>query len=116
MPATLFGKAYIDTMFMPKAGGFGYVVHARCSVSSYPEARILRSENHETLTDFIFQDILCRWGAIQTIVTDNGKPFIAALNSLAKRYGIFFFFFFCQHFITRPYLIHESRTYGKAYK
>jgi hypothetical protein len=28
MPATLFGKAYIDTMFMPKAGGFGYVVHA----------------------------------------------------------------------------------------
>jgi hypothetical protein len=84
MPATLFGKAYIDTMFMPKAGGIGYVVHARCSVSSYPEARMLRSENHETLTDFIFQDILCRWGAIQTIVTDNGKPFIAALNSLAK--------------------------------
>jgi hypothetical protein len=88
MPATLFRKVYINTMFMPKAGGFGYVVHACCSISSYPEARMLRSENHETLADFIFQDILCRWGAIQTIVTDNGKPFIAALNSLAKRYGI----------------------------
>jgi hypothetical protein len=88
MPATLFGKAYINTMFMLKVGGFGYVVHARCSVSSYPKARMLRSENHKTLADFIFQDILCRWGAIQTIVTDNGKPFIAALNSLAKRYGI----------------------------
>jgi hypothetical protein len=88
MPAMLFSKVYIDTMFMPKAGGFSYVVHACCSVSSYPEARMLRSKNHETLADFIFQDILCRWGAIQTIVTDNGKPFIAALNSLAKQYGI----------------------------
>jgi hypothetical protein len=88
MPAMLFGKVYIDTMFMPKAGGFGYVVHARCSVSSYPEARMLCSENHKTLTDFIFQDILCRWGAIQMIVTNNGKPFIVALNSLAKQYGI----------------------------
>jgi hypothetical protein len=88
MPATLFSKAYINTMFMPKAGGFGYVVHACCSVSSYPEARMLRSENHKTLADFIFQDILCRWGTIQTIVTHNGKPFIATLNSLAKQYSI----------------------------
>jgi hypothetical protein len=40
------------------------------------------------LADFIFQDILCRWGTIQTIVTDNGKPFITALNSLAKWYSI----------------------------
>jgi hypothetical protein len=85
---TLFGKAYINMMFMPKAGGFGYVVHARCSVSSYPEARMLCSKNHEMLTDFIFQDFLCRWGTIQTIVTDNGKPFIAALNSLTKQYSI----------------------------
>jgi hypothetical protein len=73
MPATLFGKVYIDTMFMPKAGGFGYMVHACCSVSSYPEARMLCSENHKTLADFIFQDILCRWGAIQTIVTETAN-------------------------------------------
>jgi hypothetical protein len=88
MPATLFGKAYIDTMFMLKAGGFGYVVHTCCSISPYPEARMLRSENHETLTDFIFQDILCRWGAIQAIVTNNGKPFIAVLDMLAKQYSV----------------------------
>jgi hypothetical protein len=83
MPTTLFSKAYIDTMFMPKAGGFGYVVHAHCSVLSYREASMLHSKNHETLADFIFQGILCRWGTIQTIVTNNGKPFIAVLNSLA---------------------------------
>jgi hypothetical protein len=88
MPATLFSKVYIDTMFMPKAGGFGYMVHAHCSILSYPKARMLCSKNHEMLANFIFQDILYRWGAIQMIVTDNSKPFIAALNSLTKRYGI----------------------------
>jgi hypothetical protein len=40
------------------------------------------------LTDFIFQDILCRWGAIQAIVTNNSKPFLAALDMLAKQYSI----------------------------
>jgi hypothetical protein len=30
--------------------------------------------------------------------------------------SVFFFFFFGQHFITRLYIIHVSRTYGKAYK
>jgi hypothetical protein len=88
MPAMLFGKAYINMMLMLKAGGFSYVVHACCSISSYPEARMLHSKNHEMLADFIFQDILCRWGAIQMIVTDNGKPFITMLNSLAKQHGI----------------------------
>jgi hypothetical protein len=84
MPAMLFGKVYINTMFMPKAGGFGYMVHAHCSISSYPKDRMLCSENHKTLTDFIFQNILCRWGTLQKIVTNNSKPFIAALNSLTK--------------------------------
>ena len=42
MPSTLFGKVYIDTFNMPRAGGFGYVVHARCSLSLFPEARMLR--------------------------------------------------------------------------
>jgi hypothetical protein len=37
IPLTLFRKAYIDTMFMPRSNGFCYIVHARCSLSSYPE-------------------------------------------------------------------------------
>jgi hypothetical protein len=31
---------------------------------------------------------------------------------LSQTTELFFFFFFCQHFIKRPYIIHESRTYG----
>ncbi|THH06591.1 hypothetical protein EW146_g9566 [Bondarzewia mesenterica] len=36
-PASLFVKMYMDTMHMPKAGGFKYLVQGRCSISHYPE-------------------------------------------------------------------------------
>jgi len=84
----LFCKAYIDTMFMPCAGGFRYIVQARCSLTSYPEYRMLRRETRATLATFIFEELLCRWGALEEIVTDNGKAFVEALGVLAKRYGV----------------------------
>jgi hypothetical protein len=36
-PAGLFRKVYIDTMLMPKAQGYRYIIHARCSLISYLE-------------------------------------------------------------------------------
>jgi hypothetical protein len=37
---------------------------------------------------FLFEEILCRWGGIEEIVTDNGTPFVAALDWLAQKYHI----------------------------
>ncbi|KAF9441234.1 hypothetical protein P691DRAFT_635791, partial [Macrolepiota fuliginosa MF-IS2] len=37
IPLSLFRKVHIDTMFMPHSNGFCYIVHARCSLSSYPK-------------------------------------------------------------------------------
>jgi hypothetical protein len=37
---------------------------------------------------FIFEEILCCWGAVEQIVTDNGTAYVAALDWLAERYGI----------------------------
>jgi Integrase zinc binding domain len=79
-PASLFCKAYIDMFFMPKAGGYHYITHAQCSLSSYPEWCKLHTETGATLGAFIFQEILCHWGALKTIVTDNGPAFIKALD------------------------------------
>jgi hypothetical protein len=87
-PFNLFRKAHIDTMFMPKSNGYRYIVHARCSLSSYPEFRLLRAENARSLATFIFEDILCRWGAIEELVTDNGPAFIQAAEHLAAKYKI----------------------------
>jgi hypothetical protein len=41
MPAPLFQKAYINTMLMPPAAGFRYIVQARCSLTAWPEWRML---------------------------------------------------------------------------
>ncbi|KIK78726.1 hypothetical protein PAXRUDRAFT_73979, partial [Paxillus rubicundulus Ve08.2h10] len=41
----LFQKAHIDTMQMPKAGGFRYIIQACCTLSAYPEWQMLQAEN-----------------------------------------------------------------------
>ena len=87
-PAPLFRKVHIDTMFMPHAGGYRYIVQARCSLTAWPEWRALRVETGKTIGAFIFEEILCRWGAVEEIVTDNGTAYVAALDWLADRYGI----------------------------
>jgi hypothetical protein len=88
IPAPLFRKAYIDTMHMIPASGFKYIIQARCSLTAWPEWRALRTETGVTIGHFIFEEILCRWGAVEEIVTDNGSAYIAALDWLSTKYGI----------------------------
>ena len=85
---SLFRKAHIDTFLMPKAGSYRYVLHARDALTSYPEGRATTSDSATVIAAFIFQDILCRWGALEELVTDNGPAYIAALDIIAERYGI----------------------------
>ena len=87
-PASLFRKAYVDTMFMPHASGYQYIVQARCSLTAWPEWCALRTETGRTLGAFLFEEILCRWGAVEEIVTDNGTAFVAALSWLEQCFGI----------------------------
>jgi len=88
IPGGLFRKAHIDTMKMPKAGGFEYLVQARCALTSYPEWRMLHKENTRTLCAFIFEELLCRWGPITEIVMDNAPAYKVAVDELARKYGI----------------------------
>jgi len=87
-PAPLFAKMYMDTMHMPRSGGFAFIVQGRCSLTHYPEFRMLRKETAHAIGEWIFQDVLCRWGTLCEIVSDNGKPFVAALGHLEKKYHI----------------------------
>jgi hypothetical protein len=88
MPAPLFSRMYADTMAMPRSEGFSRIVHSHCSLTSWPKFWKLRAENTKSIGDWIFEDILCRWGSLREIITDNGSPFIATLDYLAKRYKI----------------------------
>jgi len=49
---------------------------------------MLRHETGRMLGAFIFKEVLCRWGGIKEIVTNNGTAFVAVLDWLQDRYGI----------------------------
>ena len=87
-PAPLFAKVYIDTMHLPKLNGYKYIVQACCSLLHYVKFRQLRVETAVTFGEWMFEDILCRWGGTSEIVTDNGLQFIKALEYLRKKYHI----------------------------
>ena len=78
--APLFAKMYKDMMHLLCSG--------RCLLTSYPEFRMLRKEMVQALSNWIFQDVLCQWGTLTKIVSDNGKPFITALTHLEHKYHV----------------------------
>lgn len=49
---------------------------------------MLRVETARMLGDWIFEDLLCRWGTLVEIVSDNGTPFVKALDYLTRKYNI----------------------------
>jgi hypothetical protein len=73
---------------MEKHGGFRYILHARCSLCAWPEYRVVKKETARIIGEFIFTELLCRWGALREIVTDNGAPWVKAVQYLADKYKI----------------------------
>jgi len=86
---SIFQKVHTDVMHMSEeSNGRKYIVDARCALSRYLEARGLRNANAEAIGRFLLEEVICRWGCPQWLVTDNGKPFIAAVKWLQVKYGI----------------------------
>ena len=55
------------------------------SPSIGPKYRLLHAETMKTIGDWIFEDILCQWGTLCEIVTNNGPAFIKVLAYLEKQ-------------------------------
>jgi len=86
---SIFQKIHTDVMHMSEISNrCGYIVDARCALSRYIEARGLASANAETIGKFLLEEVICRWGCPKWLVTDNGKPFLAAVKWLNSKYGI----------------------------
>jgi hypothetical protein len=56
---------------------------------SYLEWSMVKNENYKTITKFIHDHLLCRWGAIEIIVTDNAPQYLQAVQYLAKKFHIY---------------------------
>ena len=76
-------------MVMPRSGRYCFIIQAWCTLTAYLEWHMLWSENAAAIVSFIFEDILCYWDAISKLITDNGSPYIQALDILASQYGIY---------------------------
>lgn len=87
-PAPLFSKVYMDTMHLTPSSGYKYIVQGRCSLTHWPEWEMLRTESAKSLARFILHNIIYRWGTLLEIVTDNGAPFVKAMDYLSKQYHI----------------------------
>jgi hypothetical protein len=87
-PTAIFQKVYIDVMFMPPSGGYHFIVAARDDLSGATEVKALRSNNSHNLAKFFWEQIYCRYGAIEHVVTDNGGEVKGAFESLLRRLGI----------------------------
>jgi hypothetical protein len=86
-PGGLFRKVYVDTMLMPKARGYRYILHARCSLTAYPEWEMVKAENAQAIAKFLHK-IICRWGAIETLVTDNAPQYLEAARIIERDYHV----------------------------
>jgi hypothetical protein len=88
IPGGLFRKVHIDTMKMPRTGGFEHLMQAHCALTGYPEWRMLHKETTKMLQAFVFEELLCRWGPITEIVTNNAPAYRLTVNTLAVKYGV----------------------------
>src|SRR5262249_8354786 len=83
---SIFQVLHADTVHMtPSSNGCKYIVHGRCALSSWMEAKALRKEDARSIGQWLFEDIICRWGTVVKIVTDNGAPFRKAVRWLEEK-------------------------------
>lgn len=87
-PTMIFIKIYLDIMDMPKAKGFKSIITARDDLSRASEGRALKSKKAKSVAAFFFEQILCRYGAVGEVVTDNKPEFKEVFTRLMKRYNL----------------------------
>ena len=87
-PTPLFSKVYMDTMHLMPSSGYKYIVQGCGSLTHWPELEMLCKESAKSLVTYILHSIIYCWGMLLEIVTNNGAPFVKALDYLAKHYHL----------------------------
>ena len=62
--------------------------YGKCRMTTWMEGRPFKVENGKAITNWLFEDIIYRWGCITEIVTNNGSPYRPAVGRLEQKYGI----------------------------
>ncbi|KNZ71647.1 hypothetical protein J132_07878 [Termitomyces sp. J132] len=49
---------------------------------------MLARENSEAIAKWLYKDIICHWGVLSEIITNNGPPILKAVTYLVKKYNL----------------------------
>ena len=86
---TVLRKFNMDLVEMGiRSDSYEYIVDIRDDLTGWLEARMLVRKSADLVADFLWQDVICRFGCIPQITTDNGTEFQGAVDVLTKKYGI----------------------------
>jgi hypothetical protein len=85
---TIFTHIYVDIMLMPIAQGYRYIVAARDGLTQAAEGRALKRADTASLKQIFWQEIICQYGAVAEVITDNGPKVNEAFKHLQDQYGI----------------------------
>ena len=77
--------------------GNRYIVVAMDYFSRWPEARLLKIANADTIATFLYEEIICRFEAPRILQSDRGTHFMNGLiHRLTKKFKI-------KHSLSSPY-------------
>jgi Integrase core domain len=78
----------MDMVHMPASSGFKYIVDLWDDLSRWLEAKMLCKATSKNVTKFLFKDVMCWFGCILQITTDNGMEFDRLVQTMADEYNV----------------------------
>src|SRR6266542_4037295 len=91
LPTDIFERWGVDIvrpLLITKEGN-RYIVVAIDYFSRWPEARPLKVANANTVTTFLYEEIICRFGTSKILQSDRGTYFVnEVIQRLIKRFRI----------------------------
>jgi len=79
-----------------------YIVVAMDYFSRWPEAKPLKTANADTVATFLYEEIICRFGAPRILQSDRGTHFVNELiQRLTKKFKI-------KHSLSSPYHLQSN--------
>ena len=56
--------------------GYRYILVVKCALTKWIEMKPLRSKEAKEIAEALFEEVFCRHGSIETMVSDNGTEFV----------------------------------------
>ena len=86
VPCKVWAQVGVDIMSMKEVDGYKYIITAMDYFSKNMEMRALKRKSAREVTIFLYEDVICRWGSPDVIITDQGREFCNSINDqLMKR-------------------------------